>query len=286
MLLPLIAGSSLIALLGSYLGAIHPAGDTLAVFRPAWALIMLISASFMGGWRRVAGVILSAVTLAPILWATLRPVPLPRDGLVLYLKNLRFDLADPGPVVADIRASDAGVVLLEEVSRRNLAVPEALLDSHPHQLICPAHRVGAVAILSRRPFLQTPDCAEGSGFAAARIAGPEGPVSLAVTHLHWPWPHGQAGQVAALLPRLRTLPRPVILGGDFNMVPWGYAVGKIADATGTRHVGPLRSSLVLKGLYPLVIDHVLMPEGWAGRLQMRDRLGSDHRGVLARLAPR
>ena len=45
--------------------------------------------------------------------------------------------------------------------------------------------------------------------------------------------------------------------------------------------GPLRPSFYLKGLLPITIDHVLVPEGAAAATAMRPLLGSDHRGQRA-----
>lgn len=280
----LIAAGSLAALLASFAGAWHPAGDSLAVFRPVWALALLFSGLFLRGPVRLfCGAVALAVML-PILWSALQPAQGPGKGIALYQKNLRFDLADPAPIIADIQASGAGIVFLQEVSRRNLAVPEGLKHSYPYQLICPAHSVGAVAIISRWP-LDGADCTPGSGMALAQVATPIGVVSAAVLHLNWPWPYGQAQQVSDLSDKIRYIPQPAVIAGDFNMVPWSHAVRWIAGATGTRRAGPLRASFALEGLYPMVIDHVLVPDGWAGQSSMRPRLGSDHRGIFVATGP-
>lgn len=284
-LLPLVAVGSFLALAASYLGAWHPIGDSLAVFRPLWALALLLSGMMIGGWVAFVLGLAALFAVLPILWAG-RPLPSPEQGLAIYQKNLRYDLADPAPVVRDILDSGADLVFLQEISRQNLAVPNDLREELPHQLICEAHSVGAVAILSRRPFRGAPLCLRESGFAAASIDGPDGPVSLVVLHLHWPWPYGQAAQLVSLTSELQALSEPVILAGDFNMVPWGDLLRRLREATGTRRVGPIRPSFVLKGAYPMAIDHILIPRTWTGQARLRDRLGSDHRGLLAMVAPK
>ena len=57
-----------------------------------------------------------------------------------------------------------------------------------------------------------------------------------------------------------------------------------SNTPGTHRAGPLRPSFSLLGL-PITIDHVLAPEGWTAVTAMRPRLGSDHRGQRAVLAP-
>lgn len=274
----------LAALLASYAGRFHPLGDSLAVFRPAMAaLLALCALAFRRGWRlALLGVAL--VALLPILWM-MRPVPAPdpasEAGPVVYQKNLLFRRPDPAELLADFRASGADLILLEELSDANMPIPDAMRGSHPYQLICPAHRVGAVAILSVHP-LADHQCREGSGFAMARVQHPSGAFTAVALHLHWPWPHGQPAQLDAIMGDLGRAPRPMVIGGDFNMIPWAGAPRRIAGATDTRIVGPLFATFSLRG-YPLPIDHVLVDTGTKAAVTRRARLGSDHFGVLARI---
>lgn len=281
----LVAGLLLLA--ATYAGTLHPAGDSLAVGRPFLAALLVIAGLARRGrvgWTAAAAGVLA---LAPILWAS-RPMAPPGGRgpeIVLYQKNLLFTLADPAAIVTDIRDSGADVVLLQEVSNRNLSVPAALGDALPHQAICTAHAVGAVAVLSRWPFSEQPFCPEGSGLVAARILAPAGEVTAVSLHLHWPWPFGQKAQVEQLLPVLAGLPRPVLVGGDFNAVPGSQAVRRIAAATGSWRGGPLRPTFLLRRLVPITIDHVLAPEGWAAVAQRRPMFGSDHNGQKVSLSP-
>lgn len=284
-LVPAALVVGLVLLATTYAGALHPAGDSLGVGRPLLAVLLVVAGL---SWRGVAGwaaALAGALALAPILWA-MRPAegPAPGQGIVLYQKNLLFSLSDPSAIAADIRASGAEVALLQELSQGNGEVADLLADLMPHQAICPSNTPGTVAILSRWPFVAAPQCATGVGLAWVQVALPQGPAALASLHLDWPWPQGQPEQVALLLPRLRALPRPVILGGDFNAMPWSHTVASIAEATGTRRAGPLRPSFSLGGL-PITIDHVLVPPGWTAASQTRPRLGSDHLGQRVRIVP-
>lgn len=272
--------ATLLVLLASYGGRLHPLGDSLAVFRPALAiLLVLLGFAFRGIWRlSVMAVALAA--LIPILWLA-RPVGAPDPAITVYQKNLLFRRGDPAELIADFRASGADVILLQELSTANMAIPQALLDSYPHQLICPAHPVGAVAILSAHPISEL-TCREGSGYAMARIAHPAASFTAVSVHLHWPYPFGQEPQANRIIDDIAGASRPMIIGGDFNMVPWAGAPRRIARATDTRINGPIRPTLFVKG-YPLPIDHVLTDARWQASVERRPRLGSDHFGVLARI---
>lgn len=276
----------LAGLAAGFAGRWHPAGDTLAAFRTGMALAaaaVLILAR-RPGWLVWPGLAALALILGlrALAW-------LPEGGaaegprtVTLYQKNLLFTLADPAPVIADIRQSGADLVTLQEVSGRNQAVLDALHAEYPYQHYCDFRAVGGTAVLSRWPAAGPGRCAEG--LTALPVQAPFGPVWAVSVHLLWPWPHGQMDQVQRLVPVLGALEGPVIAGGDFNMVPWSRAMARLGFATGTRRTGAVRPSF--HGLYglPLAIDHVLAPEDAWGQTTLRPELGSDHMGLLARIA--
>ena len=274
------AAALLAALLASYGGRLHPLGDSLAVFRPAMALLLALIAFAFRCWWRIALLASALFAAAPILWL-MRPQSAPAPSVTVYQKNLLFRRDDPAELLAELRASNADVILLEEVSTANLPIPEALRDRYRFQIICPAHSVGAVAILSVHP-MSDEYCREGAGFTMARIAHPAGAFTAVAVHLHWPYPFGQEPQVNNILADLAGAARPMIIGGDFNMVPWTGAPRRIARATDTHNAGPVFPTLFVKG-YPLPIDHVLVDAGLQAAVERRPRLGSDHYGVLARI---
>ncbi len=191
------AAALLAALLASYGGRLHPLGDSLAVFRPAMALLLALIAFAFRCWWRIALLASALFAAAPILWL-MRPQSAPAPSVTVYQKNLLFRRDDPAELLAELRASNADVILLEEVSTANLPIPEALRDRYRFQIICPAHSVGAVAILSVHP-MSDEYCREGAGFTIARIAHPAGAFTAVAVHLYWPYPFGQEPQVNNIL---------------------------------------------------------------------------------------
>ena len=113
-----------------------------------------------------------------------------------------------------------------------------------------------------------------------QLRTPDGPVWLVSVHLHWPYPYRQPEQVELILPILERLEGPVIIGGDFNMVPWSNTMGRIEAAARAEVLGPMVTTYWLRDLVPLSIDHVLAPAG--GTVFARTWLGSDHAGLVAR----
>ena len=275
------------ALAGSFAGALHPVGDSLAVFRVpvAMGVVALSVLLSLSGHRRSGLIFLSvaATLVIPAAMAGLAPSATPVAGVVLYQKNLLYRIQDPALVIADIRITDPDVLTLQEVSGRGQMVLEQVRDRLPSQIQCDSMRVGDVAIASRWPMVPgTAQCPPAPGLAVMQVEGPQGPLWLVALHLRWPFPDGQAAQLRDILPFLETLEGPVLLGGDFNMVPWSHGLRQIARVTGSRKVGAAPSTF--PRFHPWVrlpIDHVFAPG--QGATELRPLLGSDHYGLVARI---
>ncbi|MEO0371132.1 MAG: endonuclease/exonuclease/phosphatase family protein, partial [Pseudomonadota bacterium] len=181
----------------------------------------------------------------------------------------------------DIVASNADFVTLQELSQDNGPLLLNLKETYPYQLICRSKKVrGGTAVLSRVKPLENGVCTRD--YASARLTvdlGERvGPIHVTSVHLSWPYPREQPRQLRDLLRDLEALDYPVIIGGDFNMVPWSHALSSVAQASGTRRLGPAQATFQL-GFVPLSIDHVFAP--YRGLVQTRPRLGSDHLGLRA-----
>ncbi|WP_457646509.1 endonuclease/exonuclease/phosphatase family protein [Profundibacter sp.] len=273
----------------SHFGALHPLGDSLAVFRGGLAIVGAVAVLVLVLQRRLLLAVLGA---GLVLWSAYT-VLMPKFAFstaldtpyALYQKNMSFRMPDTGPLAADILQQAPDFVTLEEVDRENLALLATLKPDYPAQAFCPFMNVGGVAVASRWPKVAGSEvCLQGQGMVAMQVETPDGPLWLVALHLHWPFPHRQAEQVQRLETALKALEGPVVLGGDFNMVPWSHTMRVITSATGTRRIGaPKYTFPLFDGLYTLPIDHVLVnantrpAETWR-----RPQLGSDHFGLLAR----
>lgn len=280
-LIGIALGLAVLGLVGGYLGFLHPLGDSLSVGRglaAAAVLILAVFASF-AGLRMAAFVsmLLALLTGAQVLLAYSWPGVLGRYSL--YQKNMLFRNADLSVLEADIRAADAQIVTLQEVSGPNEAMLADLKDIYPTQHLCPGGTVGGQAIVTRlEPVAGTAFC--GPNLAALQVVSGEERFWLVSVHLHWPWPYRQADHVGLLLPILDRLEGPVIMAGDFNMVRWANSVTRLAEIVGARPTGPTFGSYIgLSSLLPLPIDHVFAPQG--GKVAPRPAAGSDHLGLLA-----
>lgn len=281
---------SLLALAASHGGALHPLGDSLAVFRVPIALVCLVSVlPFWRHWRLVVPVLaLVAVSLVPRISDRLKVTAAPEADIVVYQKNISFRLRDPVPLAADMIASGADVLTLQEVTTATGRLLDELAGVYPYQHRCDFSAVGDTAVASRWPAIPGRTlCAEGDGLTAMQVQSPGGPVWIVSLHLHWPYPYGQPEQVARIVPALERLEGPKIIGGDFNAVAWSETLERIETASRTRRMGHVEPTFDM-GRGPvgigIGIDHVLVDPSFAGEIRLRGLLGSDHRGVLARLS--
>lgn len=271
----------LAALVGSYCGALHPMGDSLAVLRlPLIGMAALLGLGVWRRWLRVIWVLAMWALALPVLPAVIRPAASDYD-FVLYQQNLLFSRRENAAWLGAVRSARPDFVTMQEVSARNQVLLSALAADLPQQVFCPFSGVGGVAVLTRHPVVAGSEtCARG--LAAVQVETEHGLVWVVSIHLHWPWPFDQAEQVAELMRVLEGFQGHVIVAGDFNAVAWSHAVARIARASGTGMIGPYRASFHVYG-YPLGIDHVLTGPAYAQDLAIQPKLGSDHNGVLAYL---
>jgi len=283
---------SLVALiLLSLTGRFLAIGDSFAVFRPhmltTLAFLLILPSAMKWRW---SGLLTVLICLA---FHLIYGLPYPRNirgSYQVYQKNLFFRIQDVGPIAKDIRSLPGlDFVTLQEITDAKRGLMAELKPEFPYQHICPFKSIGGTAVLSKRPIIQgSQKCFEGGGMTVVQIDDSPEPVWVVSAHLNWPFPYSQRQQVQRLLPKLAELQGPVIIGGDFNNVPWSYAVQSVSEASETwRLPGTLTTFHIGHiGLLGVPIDHVLGPRDCAGKTELRPKLGSDHHGVLARIACR
>ncbi|SFB79125.1 endonuclease/exonuclease/phosphatase family protein [Tropicimonas isoalkanivorans] len=281
-----------VALGASFLGALHPAGDSLAVFRNyiAGAGVLWV---LMGWATRVASPVwllpLGVAVLPAFAGYTRTEYVSPDHTVTIYQKNMLRKNPDPSGLVADIRAVRPDILTMQEVPVGPTWFPDALQDILPYSHSCGRGSAGAVVVASRWPVIDGERICV-SGLAALRVDGPDGPLWVASLHLRWPWPEQQARHLDHLLPVMERMGAPTVLGGDFNMVPWSSTMRRVTEALGAERAGRVRPSFALyrPGMLPIMrfvslpIDHVLVPEGKRGASELRPLLGSDHLGMVVR----
>ncbi|WP_106744039.1 endonuclease/exonuclease/phosphatase family protein [Yoonia maritima] len=263
-----------------FAGGLHPFADSVSLLRMPLGGMCLVALVFpvariLRYMLAVAG-FAALMTTVPLLMRSQPP-----GSLILYTKNLLYRNDEWAALAADIRATDADVVTLQEVSQRNDPFLMILKDAYPFQHLCRFTGWSGVAVLSKTQFVRPPRCSDVTGVAAAQIENDGYHIWVASVHLPWPYPYRQNASTQAAVALFDALEGPLVIGGDFNIFPWASSVRQIRQASETKIAGPLRPTFKLYGA-PLFLDHVYAPGG--GSLSYRGLLGSDHLGVLAHLA--
>ncbi|ABD54695.1 Endonuclease/exonuclease/phosphatase [Jannaschia sp. CCS1] len=280
-------GLGILTLGASYLGALHPLGDSLAVFRNWIAGALLAFAVIMIFLRpRALGVAVSVGAGIALVGATPAEIGAMHSSefvrpQTIYQKNLLFALPDATAILDDIAEVSPDHMTLQEVNASNRAQVLAALPNFYARHFCPFASVGGVAVLSRYEVVEGSEfCIEGRGMAGFQVLSPQGPLWVVSVHLHWPYPYSQRAQVEELTPIVAALEGPVLIGGDFNMVPWSWVMREFERASGSRVPHPLSGTIQLfDGWFAPPIDHVILP-GRGGIQSVHPRLGSDHRAIV------
>jgi endonuclease/exonuclease/phosphatase (EEP) superfamily protein YafD len=290
-------------------GALHPWLDLLAQFAPWLGLAALVgllgvrltlqrSRVRLGlSWIAAAGAAGAAVICAPELLgglATPRGAHRASD-LRLVQYNAFFANRDVEGSVRAVLAARPDIVLLQEVGGRTSGdrVERALRRTYRHGT--PRSVWAKATILSRRPGRHRLLRWRGQQVTAFDTTAPDGrPVTVLALHNQWPEPLGaQAPQRSALAALVSRERGRVVLGGDFNMTPWGAAMRRqdrdLARSGLTRRTRALFSwpaQPVTRFRIPppspiLPIDHVYAARSLRTvEVRRMPRTGSDHYPVL------
>lgn len=274
----------------SHLGRLLALADSVAVIRP-WLLIagyILTFALLFERARLWAAIVLLGLTVSTFdAVYRLHGMQGASGEISLYQKNMLWNGAERQALLEDILRADADFVTLQETSDENMSVLEGLGAVYPHRLACTTVGNGGIAIYSKYPLTQPESrCDFGDGVVIAKAELTDGrDLWVGSVHLNRPFPYTQANQVPKIVEGLAALEGPIVIGGDFNMVPWGAAVRQIEAAAGADRLGGYLTTFPRFGWKLILpIDQILIPKSGAGFVEARPLLGSDHLGLLARFS--
>jgi endonuclease/exonuclease/phosphatase (EEP) superfamily protein YafD len=285
-----------------------------------WAAFLIRTLAFHAGgffaqfvllavWKRrtAAAGFLSAVMLLALAtgWRDLlpaRPVAVTAPNMRILSANLFAFSGDHAPLVAEILASDADVLILQEYNAAwHRSLHAALRERYSYQELNPREHCHGIALYSRIQPVEPPDCAlilGREGAPQVRVVLPLGPRRIVLYGIHTLPPNSlkyfreQCLQVANLLDRVQRETDAVIIAGDLNFtnasdfsdrfvaaglsdVHWQAGRGR--GATWTR-------SPRYPWLPGIRIDHIFISRelGCAATIVGTGE-GSDHRPVMAEI---
>lgn len=286
-------------LLAGFLGAIHPALDAFAHFRIYLAVLLALNGLALCCFRQLReGVTIIALALLALsttaqVWPFLtsyKPVPEGKDFYRLLHANLKYDNLVPQETVAMIERISPDIVTLNEFSDEWREPLRPLYATYRYRLECPASngRLGS-QVLSLTPIRDgTGACAMRGRFNSTIIELEDGPISVQMVHLSWPWPYSQAEMLEALASYLKPADAmPSLVSGDFNAVPWSWTAHQIAQMSATKPVAGLGSTYLPLSFPEILRKYAGLPldQAFSEGVTIHDArslpaLGSDHRPII------
>lgn len=248
-------GYSGLVILALFLGAVFLGADialldSLVIAAPIW-LALALAYLARAIWRAVrsadkGGVIAaSLVALCYIALAILlfRPLwnPAPQiDGKKSIVRvvsfNINKDNPDPQAVVRWIESVSPDFVILLEARDREGSVARRLKARYPYRYDCRGDGYCSTIILARSPAVEVVHHARGDtenrrslSALSARFNAVDRPLTITAAHMPHPAPVGDQG--ARLRELAASTGRPVgahLVVGDFNNVPWTFAMNRLA----------------------------------------------------------
>lgn len=275
-----------------FTGWYFAAGDSIALLRPQVGMLLIVFAAILL-IARAWGFALVSLAFASVAVGSVAAglIPSPDECkdrcLTLYQKNLMSQAWPRYPLADDIILSNADIVTLQEVSSHNQEYMRNLFEHYPTSAICEFRPEQSVAILTALPVVEGSEfCLLGAGLVGLQLTTPDGQkVWVVSVHLNWPYPYDQFEQSKRIAERIEQLQGPVLIAGDFNMVPWGGSVRRIGLAADNRVFGAvLNTHNFGSWMMPMPIDSLLVPKGTTGTAELRPFMGSDHLGIKARIS--
>lgn len=211
---------------------------------PLWSALAVLCLLFAFLWKAHRLTLLSSVFLAGFhvtaFWAPwVRGAPAPGQRSVRIVSaNLWGNSPDRGPILRELAAIDADVLVLLEVdSRWETLLREApLWTAFPYRQVEVRPGDQGMAILSQMPLRQ-PEVLDvaGSPQISVNLALADREIRLLGVHLTAPTDTARATTLARQVQGLRTwieqpgLPPPLLIG-SFEITPWNPTFGTLARA--------------------------------------------------------
>lgn len=294
-------GGPLIVLFG-FLNWFHPAFDLIANFRYHAALgCIFLALVWMVAkhWRIGVSVLLVgafALFSASAGLPKLKSAPAISDSKIYSIIsfNVRFDNPNRNDLIKLLEKHDPDIFIGIEMSSIWSDQLFRLSAIYKNTFHCPEWaNIGGIYVFSKFSFTDANTyCHDYAAFGTQQMLVDGQAITIAGTHLRWPWPASQPRQLRALKPVLKKLDENALVVGDFNASTWTYAISSFAD-NGRLKVVPnigltwldVRLPKFLTRWLGLPIDNVMHK----GRVKVIDvkalpHTGSDHLPILTRFS--
>jgi endonuclease/exonuclease/phosphatase (EEP) superfamily protein YafD len=270
---------------GVVLWAIDLAAHWQWVFLGGLVIGVVVAACFQPMW-------ILALLAAPLPWISASSKIADTDAngrtLTVASANVNVDNSNPAPLLDWLKAIDADVVVILEVSPEFAKALKASPD-YPYRQVIDRNDPFGIALISRLPLIG-PEIFESKDGIPRIESGFDWNGEKANIVAFHPMPplspyfrESRDGDIRSITTRLEHVPS--IVAGDFNATPWSSAFHGI-ESSGFRRTGGLSPTFPAAGggWFGIPIDHVLASRRWkSGGSSVGPRIGSDHLPVATRL---
>jgi len=270
-------------------------------FHLAGGLIVMAIALVLAGsrWRSLAFAALAVVSLGQGAWIiygqqqarsplaegqTLATFDLMSFNILIYNNN--------GAAIADMILSRSPDVVYLLEAAPIYGELQRLNEVYPYHAGCVRQATCDLIMLSKTPLndIAIHSLSEFSPnrtiFATTEIAGQ--PVNLVAVHMTKPYfDFAAEGEAFTLARYLEQLTGPVVVAGDFNAAPWSRTLQRLATNADLVHAPSYPTTWPTEaGDFGVPIDNVFTrsPATVEQVAAMADPMGSNHRGLVARIA--
>jgi endonuclease/exonuclease/phosphatase (EEP) superfamily protein YafD len=275
-----LAFATVTLLLLSLLGGSLWIFELLTHFRVHYVVALVLCGAAMLAlreWRGAAIALAAAAAAAIPTFDYLRPAGVqppaePERVLRALSMNVRFRVTDLTAAARYIDASDADIVVMQEVSTSRARELARSLPSYPYAHLDSAGLTDVV-VFSRWPIADAttvPLAADGVSALSFSVQWRERPIHVLGVHLHWPLGAQEAArrnsEMAGIAALAQAQREPLLVLGDFNATPWSPHFRNMLAS------GGLRDCALGHGLQPtwpsqlrwfgIRIDHCLASAHW------------------------
>ena len=280
----------LIALVGGFFGAVHPAFDWMGTMRPALGALLAVCAFFqvIRGHHLTAlyiGVV-AIFSLMTILGHASVDKPMKAADITMMQVNVDWDNRLHEMFLNRLERVQPDIVAMQQISDENRDIADTLALRYPYSAVCAFGDSGSVAIYSQYPYAvgSMPHCDEGWGYVIVPLQTPSGIVNAGSIHVQGGLLSNDAAQSARLVEYLSQNSGRYLIAGDFANAAWSHRVREIANAANTAPApGVARTSGALMGLLGFRLNHVLVPQGWQSDTAVIDVPGTEADAVVAEI---
>jgi endonuclease/exonuclease/phosphatase (EEP) superfamily protein YafD len=237
-------------LFGGVLGADIEILDSINIVAPAWigAALLYLLIGFWTRWRggHRAPAIVAAVLAAGYaafaflifrpLWDRPALATSGGDSIRIVSFNVNKDNPEQREVARWIEAQSPDFIILLEARDRPGSASRLLRAHYPHQYDCRGDGNCSTLILSRTPARAVTHHARGDtenrksiSALTAHFSRDGRDLSITAAHMPRPWPLGRQALRLRELADVASEPRSnQVVAGDFNNVPWSFAMNRLA----------------------------------------------------------